>query len=362
MTDHRLAMPVVWTKDHRLHDPAGEVWVGVRIAGSEVVERAEVIRAALESASAPFVEVVEHGPGPVVQVHGADLVDYLDNAYAGWLDAGLDRDPGQNRVVPYVFPLPQLMGGRPLRTPVAASALAGCFAMDTTTSIGPDTYRAARAAADAALTAADQILAGAPAAYAACRPPGHHAGTGFFGGSCYLNNAAIAAQWLRTQEIGSVAIVDLDAHHGNGTQQVFYDRPDVFYGSLHVDPGAGWFPHFVGFADEIGDGAGRGSNHNVPLAPGSGTGPWLAALKSLLEEAADSNPAAAVVSLGLDAWKDDPESPLQVEAEGFSRAGEMIADLGVPVVFVQEGGYDLTQLGNLVVTVLAGFEKARIGR
>ncbi len=359
MTAHRLAMPVAWTEDHRLHDPAGEVWVGVRIPGSEVVERGEVIRTALEKASARFIEVVEHGPGPVVAVHGAELVEYLDKAYTGWLAAGLDRDPGQDRVVPYVFPLRQLMGGRPLRTPVAASALAGCFAMDTTTSIGPDTYRAARAAADAALTAAEQVLAGAPAAYAACRPPGHHAGTGFFGGSCYLNNAAIAAQWLRSREVDSVAIVDLDAHHGNGTQQVFYDRPDVFYGSLHVDPGAGWFPHFVGFADEIGDGAGRGKNRNFPLAPGAGTDTWLAALESLLEEAAAFGLEAAVVSLGLDAWMDDPESPLQVQTEGFARAGELISELGVPVVFVQEGGYDLSHLGHLVVTVLAGFEKER---
>lgn len=359
MMGYRITMPIAWTDDHRFHDPAGEVWVGVRILGSEVVERGEVIRTALEAAGAPFVDVTDHGAGPVLAVHDGALIDYLENSYAGWLAAGLDRDPGQDRVVPYVFPLPQLMEGRPLRTPVAASALAGCFAMDTTTSIGPDTYRAVRAAADAALTAADRVLRGAPAAYAACRPPGHHAGTRFFGGSCYLNNAAIASQWLRDHGVDPVTIVDLDAHHGNGTQQIFYDRPDVFYGSIHVDPGAGWFPHFVGFADESGDGAGVGYNYNLPLPPGSGSSRWLEALEALIENAARTRPEAVVVSLGLDAWMDDPESPLQVDKEGFSQAGEMVATLGVPVVFIQEGGYDLSHLGHLVVTVLAGFEKER---
>ena len=362
MIDHRLAMPVVWTDRHRLHEAAGEVWVGVRIPGTEVPKRGEVIRTALMAAGASFVDLTEHGTDAVMKVHAVGLVDYLENAYAGWLAAGLDQDPGQDRVVPYVFPLPQLMGGRPLRTPVAASALAGCFAMDTTTSIGPGTYRAARAAADAALTAADQVLAGAPAAYAACRPPGHHAGTGFFGGSCYLNNSAIAAQWLRENGMHSVAIVDLDAHHGNGTQEIFYERSDVFYGSIHVDPGAGWFPHFVGFADETGDGAGQGYNRNLPLSPGAGTDPWLDALAMLTEEVAGYRPEAVVVSLGVDAWMDDPESPLQVDTDGFAGAGGLLAELGVPVMFVQEGGYDLDHLGRLVVSVLAEFEKQRSSR
>lgn len=355
---HRIAMPVAWTDRHRLHEPAGEVWVGVRIPGTEVPERGEVIRAALMAAGAPFVEVREHGDGAVESVHTPALLTYLENIYGAWRAAGLDRDPGQNRVVPYVFPLPQVMGGGALKTPVAASALPGCFAMDTTTLIGPGTYEAVRAAADVALTAADRLLSGDRAAYAACRPPGHHAGAEYYGGSCYLNNAAIAAQWLREQGGSTVAIVDLDAHHGNGTQQIFYDRDDVFYGSIHVDPGAGWFPHFAGFADEVGEGPGRGHNRNIPLAPGTETGGWLAALARLLEEVAGRLPEAAVVSLGVDAWVDDPESPLRVGTEGFTRAGEMVAELDVPVVFVQEGGYDLDHLGRLVVAVLAGFEAA----
>ena len=358
----RLAMPFVWSDRHRMHDPAGEVWVGMRIAGTEVPERGDVIKAALSAAGAPFVEVLDHGVGPLEKVHSTELLDYLQNAYQGWLSAGLDRDPGQDRVVPYVFPLPQLMGGRELRTPVAPSALAGRFTMDTTTLIGPGTYEAARSAADAALTATDLVLDGTPAAYAACRPPGHHAGTSFFGGSCYLNNAAIAAQALRDGGMDSVAIIDLDAHHGNGTQQIFYERSDVFYGSVHADPGAGNFPHFVGYEDEQGDGSGSGFNRNVPLPSDAGTGPWLDALSALLDDAAGRRPDAVVVSLGLDAWINDPEGPLLVDAAGFSAAGDRLAALGVPVVFVQEGGYDLDQLGYLIVTVLAGFERGRSTR
>jgi len=351
-----ITMPAVWTEMHRLHDPAGEVWVGVRIPGTEVPARGEVIREALVEAGASFVPLVDHGADPVLRVHSRRLVDYLEGAYQGWLASGLDRDPGQDRVVPYVFPIPQVLGGRPLRTPTAASAMAGCFAMDTTTLIGPGTYRAARAAVDAALTAADQVLDGAPAAYAACRPPGHHAGFEFFGGSCYLNNAAITAQWLLDRAVGSIAIVDLDAHHGNGTQQIFYERDDVFYGSIHVDPGAGWFPHFVGHADEEGDGAGRGHNRNLPLIPGTASASWLDALGSLLEDASGDRPEAVVVSLGLDGWAGDPESPLEVDAAGYATAGRMLGDLGLPTVFVQEGGYDIDTLGGLVTGVLAGFE------
>jgi acetoin utilization deacetylase AcuC-like enzyme len=230
------------------------------------------------------------------------------------------------------------------------------YTTDTTTLIGPGTYRAALAAADTALTAAELLLAGARAAYAACRPPGHHAGRAFFGGSCYLNNAALAAQHLRDGGMDRVAIIDLDAHHGNGTQDIFYDRADVSYGSVHVDPGAGWFPHFVGYADEEGRGPGRGANHNRPVPPGCGDGPWLEALADLCRAA--SGAEALVVSLGVDGAAGDPESPLGISPEGFARAGEALAAARLPTVFVQEGGYDLGRLGALVVGTLTAFAGA----
>jgi acetoin utilization deacetylase AcuC-like enzyme len=152
-----------------------------------------------------------------------------------------------------------------------------------------------------------------------------------------------------------VAIVDVDAHHGNGTASIFYGRGDVFYGSVHVDPGAGWFPHVVGFADETGVGAGAGTTSNIPLAPGTGDAEWLAGVTHLVDAVRAFEPAALVVSLGVDAAVDDPESPLQVTLDGYRRAGELLAGLGLPTVHVQEGGYHLPSLGGLVVAFLSAW-------
>jgi acetoin utilization deacetylase AcuC-like enzyme len=201
------------------------------------------------------------------------------------------------------------------------------------------------------------VLAGEPAAYACCRPPGHHATRGGFGGSCYLNNAAAAAARLRTQVDGPVAVIDVDAHHGNGTQSIFYADPAVLTGSVHVDPGAGWFPHFLGFAGEAGSGAGAGANRNVPLAPGTGDDAWAEAVAELAEWARAGGAAALVVPLGVDAAGGDPESPLEVTPAGFRAAGRALGELRLPTVVVQEGGYDLNTLGNLVCESLIGFEE-----
>ncbi len=188
------------------------------------------------------------------------------------------------------------------------------------------------------------------------RPPGHHAGPAFYGGSCYFNNAAAAAQRLRDGGVERVAIVDIDAHQGNGTQEIFWERGDVLYASVHVDPAAGWFPHLVGHAHERGGGDGLGATVNEPIPPGSGDEPWLAALGRLCDAARQHGPDAVVVSLGVDAAVDDPAAPLMVTAAGFAAAGDALAALGVPTVFVQEGGYDLPRLGPLVLAVLEGFE------
>jgi acetoin utilization deacetylase AcuC-like enzyme len=346
-----IRTPVVWSDRHRLHEPGGEVWVGVRTPGTELPERVERIRAALEGAR--FVEASPQDDGAVLAVHDQALLDYLAGAWSGWEAAGLTSDPGQDRVVPYVFPHPDLLpAGVAPALPAAASARAGRFAFDTMTLIGPGTWEAARAAVDCAVTAADLVLAGEPAAYACVRPPGHHATRAAFGGSCYLNNTAAAAARLRGGLDGRVAVIDVDAHHGNGTQSIFWDDQEVLVGSVHVDPGAGWFPHFLGFADETGGGA----NRNLPLASGSGDEPWLAAVAELVEWARAD---ALVVALGVDAAAGDPESPLQVTPAGFRSAGRLLGELGLPTVLVQEGGYDLETIGPLVGELLAGFEDAR---
>jgi acetoin utilization deacetylase AcuC-like enzyme len=349
-------MPVVWSDRHRLHVPGGEVWVGVRTPGTEVPERAERIRAALEAEGARFVEAGVPDPHVLFAVHDTELIAYLGTAWLEWEASGLTEEPGQDRVVPYLFPHPGLLPeGARVRVPTAASARAGRFAYDTMTLIGPGTWEAAEAAVATAVTAADLVLAGAPAAYACTRPPGHHATRSAFGGSCYLNNTAAAAARLRDGTGASVAVIDIDAHHGNGTQSIFWDDARVLTGSVHIDPGLGWFPHFLGFADET---AG-GSNRNVPLAHGTGDERWIDALAGLAEWARGAD--ALVVALGVDAAAGDPESPLEVSAAGFRAAGRILGELGLPTVVVQEGGYDLSEIGDLVLEVLAGIEEGSLG-
>jgi acetoin utilization deacetylase AcuC-like enzyme len=355
-----LGMPVVCSDRHRLHEPAGEVWVGVRTPGTELPERAERIRAELEARGARLVEAQEHPDAEALALHDPALVSYLATAWQAWDDAGLTADPGQDRVVPYLFPHPGLLGDLEPADPPAATARAGAFAYDTMTLIGPGTGEAARSALDVALTAADAVRAGERAAYALCRPPGHHATRSAFGGSCYLNNTAAAANRLRESPGPAVAVIDIDAHHGNGTQSIFWESSDFIVGSVHVDPGAGWFPHFLGFAGETGGGAGRGTNRNIPLPPGSGDGPWVDAVAELAAWAAEEA-GFLVVALGVDAAGGDPESPLEVSADGFRAAGRALGALGLPTVFVQEGGYDLATIGPLVATTLLGFEEAASG-
>jgi acetoin utilization deacetylase AcuC-like enzyme len=339
-------MPVVWSDRCLLHEPGGEIWVGMRTPATETPERATAI---LEALDARVVEAQPHPEEALLRVHDAELLAYLETAWKEWRSSGLPDDPGQDRVVPYVFAHRELGARRP---PAAVWARPGWFAYDTMTLIGPGTWEAARAAADSALTAADLVLAGEPLAYACTRPPGHHVTRAAFGGSCYLNNAALAAAALGNSLDGPVAVLDLDAHHGNGTQEIFRGRDDVLTGSVHVDPAAGWFPHFLGFADESDEG-----NLNLPLPPGSGDEAWLGGVQELAAWAERAE--AIVVALGVDAAAADPESPLEVTAAGFRRAGRLVGGLGVPTVIIQEGGYDLEAIGPLVRETLLGFEEGR---
>ncbi len=351
-------MPVVWSDSHRLHDPGGEVWVGVRTSGTELPERAERIRAALAAQGVRFVGPERQADDALTSVHDPELAGHLSEAWSEWNAAGLTEDPGQDRVVPYLFPHPDLFSGRPAHRAASITARAGQFAYDTMTLIGPGTWDAARTALEAAVTAADLVLDGAPAAYACTRPPGHHVTRRCFGGSCYLNNAAAAAARLRAGGRTPVAVIDVDAHHGNGTQAIFWDDDEVLTASVHVDPGAGWFPHFLGFEDERGA---RDSNRNLVLAPGTGDDGWVDAVSALADWARERGASALVVALGVDAAGGDPESPLAVTAAGFREAGRALGSLGLPTVVVQEGGYNLDTLGELVVEALTGIEEGLHG-
>jgi acetoin utilization deacetylase AcuC-like enzyme len=345
-------IPVVWSDVMLRHEPRDEIWVGVRTDGTEVPARATVLRDALFAAGHPVTDVVDHPDDVLLEVHEPGLVAWLASAWAQWEDGPYADLVGSDRVVPYVFPTPFMTSGMPWRYPAATHARAGVWCYDTMTVVGPGTWEAARSAVDAALTATALVLGGERAAYALVRPPGHHAAPAGFGGSCYLNNAAVAAQALaRTGK--RVAVLDVDAHHGNGTQAVFWQRADVLYASVHVDPAQGWFPHVLGHASETGAGDGTGTTLNVPLPPGTGDDGWLDGVRSLVEAALRFDAEAVVLSLGLDAAAADPESPLQVTADGYAKAGALVGALGLPTVVVQEGGYDLAGLGELAVSAVS---------
>jgi acetoin utilization deacetylase AcuC-like enzyme len=350
---------VVYSDLHQHHNADAGTWVGVTIPSDEVPDRIERVVAELSSRGHEVVPARQHDDSILDLVHDPAMVEYMRNAWDQWVEWGYPDDPGQNQVAAYAFPTAKFLGDIPLRLPRSPGALAGVYAMDTMTQIGEGTFLGARSAVDSAQTAAEMVGNGEDVVYAACRPPGHHAGSSFFGGSCYLNNAAVAAQTLIAAGRGRVAIVDIDAHHGNGTQEIFYRRRDVVYGSVHVDPGEGWFPHFLGFADEIGVDEGAGFNLNEPVPPGSGDDGWLEALDSVITFVEVHQPDAVVVSLGVDAAISDPESPLQITESGYETAGKAIASLSLPTVFVQEGGYDLNTIGGLVGATLDGFEAAK---
>jgi len=336
-------LPYAWSDDCLRHEPEAEVWVGTRTPATEVPARAVAIRGELVAVEAREVSAVPHDDRALLAVHDPALVEFLRTAWDEWSAASLPSD----RVIPYVFAREGLTGGREPAPPSAVWARPGLFAYDTMTLIGPGTWEAARAAVDVALTAVDLVADGAPLAYACTRPPGHHVTRSLYGGSCYLNNTAIAATALLDRVGGPVAVVDIDAHHGNGTQELFLGRTDVLTVSVHVDPGAGWFPHFLGFASENDE-----ANLNLPLAPGTSNLGWLAAVRKAADFAASAR--ALVVALGVDAAAGDPESPLEVTASGYREAGRILGDLGLPTVVVQEGGYDLATIGPLVVETLRG--------
>ncbi len=232
----------------------------------------------------------------------------------------------------------------------------GSYSFDTATPIMKGTWAASRQAANVALSAAGEVAAGARSAFALTRPPGHHASSDVFGGYCYLNNVAIAAQWLSERGL-RVAILDVDYHHGNGTQEIFYNRADVLFVSLHADPNFA-FPHFLGFPDETGRGAGEGVNMNIPLPKGTDWARYASALEQGLSRINEFAPDIVLVSLGLDTYRDDPIALFQLGPSDYLKLGESIAGLNRPTLFNFEGGYNLDALGEITVNVLEGFEGA----
>ena len=353
-----MILTAVWSQASLAHDPDGEVWIGVPIEGDETPPRGNAMRAAIDGAGLNVIPPEQHADAPILAVHDPGMLTYLKTAHADWVAAGYPEKHGQDHVVAYAFRHPGAFDHSGKVEPQSRAARAGVYCLDTCTTIGPGSYRGIRYAVDAALTAADLVLSGSGNAYAATRPPGHHSGTNFFGGSCYLNNAAITAQYLLDTGAARVGIVDIDAHHGNGTQQIFYEREDVVYTSVHIDPGEGWYPHWSGFADESGSGNGEGYNRNIPLASGSGDEQFVAAVQQLAGFVDEKGCEGLVVSLGVDAGSEDENSPLNVTAEGFGRTAELLAGLSMPTVLVQEGGYHLLSLERDLGAILSRFSSS----
>jgi acetoin utilization deacetylase AcuC-like enzyme len=352
-------MRVVYTPLHLGHDVVSETIAGAPTPAYEVPERAERIRAALVADGGfELVEPTDHGPEPILAVHDPGLVRFLEEAWPGARREGLDR----MAVIPDTWAVGGLYEGfgaeseRLIREPRAISGRAGFWGLDSSTPIVAGTYRAARGAVDTALTTVDLVLNGGdPAAYGLCRPPGHHAARSMYAGYCYFNNAAIAAQDVVRRTGERVAILDLDFHHGNGTEQIFWRRGDVQYVSIHGDPDR-QYPYFLGRADETGEGPGAGANLNLPLEAGVEDERYLEVLDRALEAIVATPGTVVVVSLGFDTYGHDPICDFALTTPVYHEIGRRVAALGRRLVILQEGGYHRPTLGENARTWLRGVE------
>jgi acetoin utilization deacetylase AcuC-like enzyme len=340
-------MKTFFAQEHIAHAPKEEFEAGSLTPAVEIPARAEAVRARIEARKlGPILPQEKFDDTIIRRVHDGAFVDFLTGAHASWT-----KRYGENAVaaIPSCWPA---RGLRERRAGDIESQL-GSYAFDTATPITKGTWQAARAAADVALTAAQAIASGDAAAFALTRPPGHHASSDLFGGYCYLNNVAIAAEWLRGKGL-KPAILDVDYHHGNGTQSIFYGRDDVFFASLHADPATD-YPHFLGFADENGEGAGEDATLNLPMPRGTDWTVYAQALATATRAVEASGADVLLVSLGLDTYEGDPISYFKIGTEDYSRMGAAIAKLKKPTLFVFEGGYHVDALAENTTNVLEGF-------
>jgi acetoin utilization deacetylase AcuC-like enzyme len=335
---------------HYQHQGKLEMYRGTLVPCFEVPDRVEHVLAELKKRNlGPILLPESFDDHALLGIHSQRYLDFLKTAWDEWV--ALDPANAARDALPSVWPV------RTLRSDVLPDNFAarmGLFSMDAGTPLMAGTWAAARAGADCALSAANAVAAGARAAFALTRPPGHHAGADFFGGYCFLNNAALAAQHLRDQGLARVAVLDIDYHHGNGTQACFYQRADVFFTSIHGDPQTE-YPFFLGYADELGAAAGLGFNRNFPLPRGTGFAQWREALQQALHSIAAFGAQALVVSLGLDTFEGDPVAGFHLRSDDYLTVGADIAAADLPTVFVFEGGYAVAEVGVNAVNVLHGF-------
>ncbi len=348
-------MHIVYSAAHEKHRPELEFYEGELKHYHDAPERTHIVLEAVRAANlGPVVLPHDFGIEPILAVHTPDYVAYLQGAYRNWVDTG--GIPAG--VYPDSFPVRRMS-----RRPTRPSALAGYYSFDITAIIVEGTWDAAYQSAQCALTAAAQVASGQRAAFALCRPPGHHAHADLSGGYCFLNNAAIAADWLcRSPERGAgnmavvnrVAVLDIDFHHGNGTQDIFYERADVLYLSIHGDPDR-QYPYYLGGADESGAGEGVGYTVNYPLEACVDDQRYMQVLGEACQRVRQYMPAYLVISLGVDTFVDDPLGDFALTEAVYARIGACLAQLNLPTVFIMEGGYAVSQLGKNVASVLTGF-------
>ena len=339
-------MQVVFSEKHRAHFAQGELYGGELVTPFERPSRMEYILRELRKRK--MDRLMEPGPldmKAVAKVHDAGFLSFLETAWDEWVAAGF-----RGEILPTSIPNRSLQQ----RLPKAIDGKVGYYIHSLETCITAGTWEAATASASVALTAQKLVSQGANSAFALCRPPGHHAHDDLYGGYCFLNNAAIAAQAFRDSGAKRVAILDVDFHHGNGTQDIFYDRDDVLFCSLHGEPETA-YPYFLGYKDETGRGKGEGFNFNYPMPAGTSFGQWSEALSQACGEIAKSCADVLVVSLGVDTFEKDPISYFKLTSPDFKSYGAAIAKLNLPTLFVMEGGYSIEAIGVNVVNVLEGY-------
>ena len=341
-------MKVFYSEEHRKHQPPFEVFDGgLRTPYLENADRMDRILNALHQVDwADFCEPKDFGLNPIYAVHDKDYIDFLASCWTEWL-ASEAKD--KSTLLPATFAL-----RRHPQKPTGLLGRAGYYLMDLSACIVEGTYQAALASANCALSAAETIANGERVAFALCRPPGHHAGKDYAGGYCFINNASVAANWLSSK--GKVALLDIDYHCGTGTQDIFYEREDVLTISIHADPNFE-YPHYWGYANEIGSGVGLGFHKNFPLEKGTDDAAYLSALEEALNLIRKFEPRYLVVSAGMDIYTDDPLGTIKVTTEGIGKIGKQIASLGLPTVVVMEGGYANEVLGRNIVTFLENWSQ-----